>query len=105
MDLEGRNISAEIALWEAERRIFSVEHDGERHFPKYAPGPQSNFQPYPVAAKIIAILRGKDGWGIAYWFGSLNSYLGGSYPRDFIAPDTERVIDATNTGAMGITHG
>ncbi len=36
----------------------------------------------------------KDGWGLAFWFAGLNSFLDDERPQDVMATDPERVIAA-----------
>lgn len=47
----------------------------------------------------------KDGWGLAYWFRSDNSFLGGKRPQDLLASDPERVIAAAEDEVQEVAHG
>jgi len=36
-------------------------------------------------ARVLSVFRGrKDEWGLAYWFASVNSFLGGKRPQDLL---------------------
>jgi len=57
-------------------------------------------------ADVIGILAGhKDGWGMAYWFQSVNGFLGGKRPQDLLATDPDRVIAAARDEVLGVLHG
>ena len=57
-------------------------------------------------ADVIGILAGhKDGWGMAYWFQSVNGFLGGKRPQDLLATDPDRVIAAARDEVQGVLHG
>ena len=57
-------------------------------------------------AKVIEAFAGhKDGWGMAYWFRSDNSFLGGKRPQDLLATAPERVIDAALDEVQEVAHG
>lgn len=57
-------------------------------------------------AKVIEILaKNKDSWGMAYWFRSDNSFLGGKRPQDLLASEPERVIEAAMDEVQEISHG
>ena len=57
-------------------------------------------------ARIIEVFAGrKDGWGMAYWFLSDNSFLGGRRPQDLLACAPEQVIEAARDEVREIAHG
>ena len=56
-------------------------------------------------AKVIETFEGhKDGWGMAYWFRSENSFLGGNRPQDLLASAPDRVIAAAVDEILEMTH-
>jgi hypothetical protein len=60
----------------------------------------------PALARVIRILEGKkDAWGMAYWFASVNSFLGGERPQDLLATQPDRVIAAAQDELEDIAHG
>lgn len=47
----------------------------------------------------------KSGWGFALWFGSSNSYLGGTLPREELSSNPDGVLSAAVNEAHGAQHG
>jgi hypothetical protein len=92
--------------WEAEQRIFAIDHDGYRFFPVYAFPSQGGACPIPGLSKVLSILCPlKDGWGVSFWFISPNGWLGGSRPMDLLSTEPSRVISAAYDEANRVTHG
>lgn len=97
---------AELKEWKRAGNIFSLAHEDKEYFPLYAFDPASNFRPFSSLAAIITALgSSKPDWSVALWFGSANSYLGGQMPKDVMADDPERVLDAARSDAYGALHG
>ncbi|MEE1922125.1 hypothetical protein V0R50_13360 [Pseudomonas sp. 148P] len=72
-----------VAEWWRAGKIFALHHEGIDYFPIYAFDPAADYQPRPGLAPVITTLASKkDGWGMAFWFGSSNSVLGGRMPKD-----------------------
>jgi hypothetical protein len=92
-----------LQQWKAESRIFSVEHEGTEYFPFYALDPDADYQPYPVMAEVIRILRQTQGWSgswaLAGWLIGLNSFLDDQRPRDLLALDPAWVIESARDAA------
>ena len=64
------------------------------------------YRPLKEPTEIIKILGGKkDAWGIAYWFASINGFLGGARPHDVLTKEPRRVIAAAVDEAEDIVHG
>jgi len=81
--------------WRLEGKIFALSNGGVEYFPIYAFDPAASYFPRPSLADVIAILAPKkDGWGLAFWFGSSNSYLGGRMPKDVFHEDLQGVLEA-----------
>ena len=71
-----------LAQWETEGRLFSFNHKGIQLFPIYALDPACSYRPVERLSGIIAALATmKNGWLMACWFASPNSYLGGKAPK------------------------
>ena len=89
---------SDLERWKAERRIFSVAHDGAEYFPLFALDPADGYRPYPAVAAAMRILSeimdGRDGWGLGSWFVGVNGYLDAQRPEDLLASDPEWVIEA-----------
>lgn len=97
---------AEFEAWKRAGNIFSLAHEDKEYFPLYAFDPASGFRPFSSLAAVITTLgSSKPDWAMALWFGSSNSYLGGQMPKDVIADDPARVLDAAGSEAYGAQHG
>lgn len=100
------NPSAQPNKWKKEGQVFAVRHRGVDYFPGYALDPSTDFRPVKALAKVLGVFRGKkDDWGIAYWFASVNSFLGGQKPQDLLISEPERVIAAGEDEVAGVLHG
>jgi len=66
----------------------------------------TGYRPFAALKDIIAVLeQRKDGWGMAYWFTSVNSRLGGKRPQDLLPHAPDRVLAAAQHEVAGLTHG
>lgn len=80
---------------EANQRIFSVEHQGQSLYPDYAFSENQGWNLLPGLALVITTLQPTlDGWGMAFWFRSPNSFLGGKRPEDHLHQELEKVLAA-----------
>lgn len=92
--------------WEAEGKIFSIQHGGCSLFPKYVFLANARHGPVPGLKVILDVLRTKKGgWGMAFWFASPSGYLGGSRPQNMLFSDPDEVLLAAQDEVSGITHG
>lgn len=99
-------LSPALMRWEAEHRIFSIDHDGCRSFPIYAFPSQGGASPIPGLRDVLSVLCPmKDGWGVSFWFISPNGWLGGKRPQDLLSTEPNRVISAAHEEASGVMHG
>ena len=104
--LSTRNPSAQPNKWKKQGLIFAISHHGVDYFPGYGLDQDAGFRPLKAMARVIAAFAGhKDAWGMAYWFRSDNSLLGGRRPQDVLATEPERVIEAALDEVQGIVHG
>lgn len=104
--LSTRNPSAQPNKWKKQGQIFAIHHGGVDYFPGYGLDPEAGFRPLKSLLPVVEIFSGhKDGWGMAYWFRSVNSYLGGKCPQDVLASAPERVIKAALSEVALIEHG
>jgi hypothetical protein len=100
------NPSAQPNKWKKEGQVFAVRHRGIDYFPSYALDAAADYRPTKGLAKVLAVFRGqKDDWGVAYWFASVNSFLGGKRPQDLLISQPERVIAAAEDEVAGVLHG
>lgn len=104
--LNTTDLTALLSEWKNAGQIFSITEDGIAYFPFYALNPENDYQPYPVIAKVIDIFGGlESGWDMSFWFGSVNSYLGGKIPKAVIANQPQVLLDAVIDELAGILHG
>lgn len=90
---------------EKQWQIFAISHNGSDYFPGYGLDAAAGFRPLKSLANVIeAIGDHKDGWGLAYWFRSDNSFLGGARPQDLLACSPGRVIAAALDEIQEIAH-
>jgi len=104
--LSTRNPSAQPNKWKKQGLIFAIHHNGVDYYPGYGLNRDAGFRPLKALAKVIEVFVGhKDGWGMAYWFRSPNSFLGGKRPQDVLGAQPERVIEAARDEVQEIAHG
>ena len=100
------NPSAQPNKWKKNGLVFAIRHRGVDYFPNYALDPAAGYRPVKELAKILAVFKGrKDDWGLAYWFASINSFLGGMRPQDALRTSPDRVVAAAEDELAGVAHG
>jgi len=103
--LSEKNPSAQLHKWKRDVAIFAIRRNGVDYFPGYALDPANEYRPYRPLKKVLEQFAGsKDGWGLAFWFQSVNSFLGGKRPMDVLAKNPDAVIAAAADEAMGVLH-
>lgn len=101
-----KNPSAQPNKWKKDGAIFAIQHKGVDYFPLYALNPEENFRPYKALPEILRIFgETKTGWGTAFWFAGLNSFLDDRRPQDLLASNPDLVIAAAQDEAEGVRHG
>lgn len=89
---------AEHEVWEREGRIFTVDHEGTKHVPRFQFDEKG--QPRPAVAGVIRALGGKtSNWGLALWLTANSGWLGGRRPVDLLNSEPERVVQAAESEA------
>jgi hypothetical protein len=100
------NPSAQPNKWKKDGRIFAINHHGADYFPGYALDPSAQYRPAKGLPKVLDVFRGhKNDWGLAYWFASVNSFLGGKRPQELLLNEPECVVAAAEDEVAGILHG
>ena len=100
------NPSVQPNKWKRNRAIFAIEHKGDDFFPLYALNPADNYRPRKEVAEVLNIFGdSKDGWGLAFWFAGLNSFLDDERPQDLLAVAPEQVLGAAKDEMAGVQHG
>lgn len=95
-----------LSTWKTDLKIFSVEHRSIDHYPCYAFDEENGFMPAKELKRILQEFRGsRSGWGLAYWFASVNGYLGGHSPQDLLNIAPEKLLEAARADLIGIRHG
>jgi hypothetical protein len=104
--LSATNPSTQPNKWKRHRQIFAIHHNGVDYFPGYGLDPDIGWRPRKVLKAVLEVFGdAKDGWGLAYWFLSANSFLGGQRPQDLLATAPEQVIAAACDEMEDIAHG
>ncbi|MEL7896516.1 MULTISPECIES: hypothetical protein [Vreelandella] len=100
------NPSSQPNRWKKQGAIFAINFNGTDYYPTFALDENANYRPYKAMMDIIAIFKGhKSEWGMAFWFQSINSFLGGKRPQNLLASDPGRVIEAALDEIQGVLHG
>lgn len=104
--LSTSNPSTQPNKWKRQKQIFAIAHNGVDYFPGYGLDPDTGYRPRKALKPVLDVFgEYKDGWGLAYWFLSANSFLGGKRPQDVLASEPEKVISAAEDEVKGIAHG
>ena len=99
------NLSVQPNKWKRSREIFAIQHGREDYLPLYALNP-ADHRPRKEMAEILEVFGdAKDGWGLAFWFAGLNSFLDDERPQDVLAADPELVIAAAKDEMAEYEHG
>lgn len=105
-EFTSRNPSSQPNKWKRDGRIFAIRHNGNDYYPIYALDKNAGYRPRAAMADVLKVFgEAKDGWGLAYWFASVNSFLGGRRPQDLLSSNPARVAAAAEDEMAGITHG
>lgn len=101
-----KNPSSQPNRWKRMGQIFAVHHRGSDYYPLYALDPADGYRPRTIVADVLRLFAdSKDSWGLAFWFGSVNSYLGGRRPQDVLTAAPESLLRAARAEAEGLQHG
>ena len=99
------NLSVQPNKWKRSREIFAIQHGREDYLPLFALD-TAGHRPRKEMAEILGVFGdAKDGWGLAFWFAGLNSFLDDERPQDVLATDPERVIAAAKDEMAEYEHG
>lgn len=103
--LSPTNPSTQPNKWKRQRQIFAIHHNGVDYFPGYGLDPEADWRPRKALKSVLQVFGDeKDSWGLAYWFLSANSFLGGRRPQDVLATQPEQVIAAASDEMEGVAH-
>src|SRR6185369_3582980 len=82
----------DLEQWTRDRKVFSLIRDGLEYFPAYLF--DADFRPLPAVQTILKILHAHSPKGLAAWFESTSSFLGGARPREIVSAAPERAMAA-----------
>lgn len=100
------NPSSQPNKWKHAGKIFVLRHGGVDYFPIYGLDPAQGFRPFSALESVIATLATmKDGWAMAFWFASPNSFLGGKRPKEVLSANPSVVLSAAKEEVSGVVHG
>ena len=100
------NLSAQPNKWKKDGQAFAIRHHGLDYFLAYGLDAEAGYRPLKALAPILAAFgTAKDGWGLACWFASANSFLGGKRPQDVLPQSPDRVLAAVTDEMAEIAHG
>lgn len=103
--LNKKNPNAQLQKWKRDGAIFAIRRRDGDYFPGYGLDPDNGYRPHRALKKVIAQFADhKEGWGLASWFQSANSFLGGQRPMDLLSKKSDDVIAAAADEAMGVVH-
>jgi hypothetical protein len=101
-----KNPSAQPNKWKRDGTIFAFQHKGVDYFPLYALNAVESYRPYKALADVLRIFaETKSGWGVAFWFAGLNSFLDDQRPQDLLGTRPDLVVAAAQDEADGVQHG
>jgi hypothetical protein len=101
-----RNPSSQPNRWKRARQIFAVSHKGIDLYPLYALDRDQEFRPLPIVGEVLGLFGDKkSGWETAFWFASVNGYLGSKKPKDVLRSNPEGVLKAAQAEVVGVQHG
>jgi hypothetical protein len=79
---------------------------GKVLYPNYAFLPDGNGNLTPNLHEVITILHPqKDGWDLAFWFRSPNTFLDNKRPEDVINKNLDKIVDAANEEVSSFMQG
>lgn len=86
--------------------IFSINYEVVEYFPRFAIEARTLAIAAQGTQRVIAVLATRmNGWGMALWFESSNSYLAGKLPKDVLSSDPDAVVKAALDEIGGSSHG
>ncbi|WP_223434146.1 MULTISPECIES: hypothetical protein [unclassified Pseudomonas] len=100
------NPSSQPNKWKHAGKIFALRHEGVDYFPIYGLDPGQGFRPFSALKNVIATLATmKDGWSMAIWIASPNTFLSGKRPKEVLSANPSGVLAAAKEEVSGVIHG
>jgi hypothetical protein len=85
---------ATVNRWKTSNKVFAIQWEGRDRYPRYAFG--TKCRPLAEMARILATLRNYSPERLAAWFESTSSFLDGHRPREVLADNPQRAIEAAD---------
>jgi hypothetical protein len=103
---ELENMANLLSAWKSEMMLFSIVHQSIEYYPCYAFDKENGYMP---AKELKLVLQefgdSRSGWGLSFWFASVNGFLGGQRPQDLLKIMPDKVLAAAKDDMVGIQHG
>lgn len=101
-----RNPQEVVKGWVEGGLIFSIQLEGIPLYPVYALDARTG-SPQEGLRAVLEVLQGagRNGWAIAWWLDSPNSYLDGKRPKDCLAGPPDQLLRAARAEVQGNQHG
>lgn len=100
------NADALARRWVRSGLIYSIRHQGKNLYPAYALDRETGYRPAEALKPVLEVLHGagRQGWAIAFWFDSPNSWLAGRRPKDCLAGPRDELLVAARAESLGTQH-
>jgi len=100
------NPSSQPNKWKRAGKIFALRHEGVDYFPIYGLDPAQGFRPLSALESVVSTFATmKDGWEMAFWFASPNTFLGGKRPKEALLANPSGVLSAAKEEVSGVVQG
>lgn len=90
--LGSANPSGTVNRWKQRGKLFALQNKGQDFYPRYLLG--DNFHPLAAAEEVLAVFVNQSPNRLANWFESRNGLLDGRRPRELLAGEPDRVVEA-----------
>lgn len=95
-----------LSAWKCEGMLFSIVYQSIEYYPCYAFDKENGYMPAKELKLVLQEFGGsRSGWGLSFWFASVNGFLGGQRPQDLLKIMPGKVLSAAKDYMVGIQHG
>jgi len=85
-----KNQPATASRWAKEKKVFAVEFQGQKRFPRFQ---FQDGRPIPAVSQVIKVFpEHATGWELAYFFTTQNAHISGRRPFELLKEDPSRVV-------------
>jgi hypothetical protein len=99
LDIDANGLTVWLEQSEVQLQIFSIKHEGQIFYPSYTFSTGGKGNLIPGLQDVLTVLHPKkDGWDMAFWFRSPNTFLGGERPEDLLDRNLENIVSAAQEG-------